>query len=129
MANLSDVIGEVTFSRRFGFMDAQKDDGTLLRIRNALQSGSWIGQVPWLYWMHDRMMPIIGNLLAINVRHGRLRNFAVQEIQNRKDRGSDHQDILSKLFDVQREKPKEFSEADVTSIAASNVMAGYDVAD
>jgi cytochrome P450 len=71
-------------------------------------------------------MAIVGNLLAINVRHGRLCNFAVQEMQNRNERGSDHQDILSKLFDIQREKPKEFSETDVTSMAASNMMADSD---
>lgn len=39
------------------------------------------------------------------------------------DSGSDHQDIVSKLFDVQREKSKDFSEDDVTSMAASNIMA------
>lgn len=123
---LTDVIGEVTFSRRFGFMDAQDDDGTFQQIRNVLQSGSWVGQMPWLYWLNERITPLLGNFLAINVRHGRLRDFAVREIENRKVRGSDHQDILSKLFDVHREKPKEFSEADVTSMAASNIMAGSD---
>ena len=124
--DLPDVIGEVTFSKRFGFMDAQEDDGTFQQIRNVLQSASWVGQMPWLFWLNDRMMPLLGNFLALNVRHGRLRDFAVREIEKRKNRGSDHEDILSKLFDVQREKPNEFSEADVTSMAASNIMAGSD---
>jgi hypothetical protein len=124
--DLLDVIGEVTFSRRLGFIDAQKNDGTLWRIKNASQSGSWIGQVPWLYWFHHRIIPIVGNLLAINVRHGCLRTFAVLEIQSRKDRGSDHEDITSKLFDIQRGKSKDFREADITSMAASNIMAGSD---
>ena len=83
-------------------MNAPKDNRTLQRIRDALNSGLWNGQVLWLYWLHNRVMHVIGNLLAINVRHGQLRNFAVQEIQNRKNRGSDHHDIPSKLFDVQR---------------------------
>ena len=60
------------------------------------------------------------------MRHGCLRTFAGLEIQSRKDRGSDHEDIISKLFDVQRGKSKDFSEADVTSMAASNIMAGSD---
>ena len=107
-------------------MDAQNDDGTLQRIRNALQSGSWITLVPWLYWIHDRITPITGNLLAINIRHGRIRDFAVREIQNRNNRGSDHQDILSKPFDVYTEKPKELCEADIASMVASNIMAGSD---
>ena len=121
-----DVIGEVTFSKRFGFMDAQKDDGTFQQIRDALRSGSWIGQVPLLFWIHDYLMPIVGNYLGINVRHGRMRDFTVQEIQNRKSRGSDRPDILGKLFEVQKEKPSEMSDTNVISMAASNIFAGSD---
>jgi cytochrome P450 len=56
-----DVIGEVTFSKAFGFMAAGKDDGSFEAIDEALVSASWIGQVPWLFWAHDKVMPIIGN--------------------------------------------------------------------
>ena len=124
--DLSDVIGEVTFSKRFGFMDVGVDDGTFQQIKTVLRSASWVGQMPWLFWLNDYIMPYLGNFLALNARHGRIRDFAVREIANRKDRGSDHQDILSKLFEVQKGKPKEFNEADITSMAASNIMAGSD---
>jgi cytochrome P450 len=124
--DLSDVIGEVTFSKRFGFMDVGVDDGTFQQIKTVLRSASWVGQMPWLFWLNDYMMPYLGNFLALNARHGRIRDFAVREIANRKDRGSDHQDILSKLFEVQKGKPKEFNKADITSMAASNIMAGSD---
>lgn len=43
---------------------------------------------------------------AINARHGGLRTFAAQEIERRRKRGSDHQDILAKLFEVQKERPE-----------------------
>ena len=119
------MIGELTFSKRFGFMDMGQDDGTFEHIKNALRSGAWVGQVPWLYWLHDFLMPIIGNHLGINIRHGRMRDFAVREIQNRKERGSDHQDILARLFEVQKEKP-ELDDLAVTSMATSNIFAGSD---
>lgn len=121
-----DVIGEITFSKRFGFMDAGRDDGSFDQITNALRSASWIGQVPWLYWLHDYLAPYIGNKLAISARHGGLRNFAVREIEARKDRGSDHQDILAKLFAIHNEKPTEFDDNAVTSMATSNIFAGSD---
>ena len=38
---LIDVIGEVTFSKRFGFMDAGKDDGSFASIEAALRSAAW----------------------------------------------------------------------------------------
>lgn len=107
-------------------MDAGVDDGTFQHIKNVLQSASWVGQMPWLFWLNDYMTPFLGNFLAVNTRHGRLRDFAVREIANRKERGSDHQDILSKLFEVHQGKPTEFNEAAITSMAASNIMAGSD---
>lgn len=121
-----DVIGEVTFSKRFGFMDAGADDGTFAQIQGAIRSASWLGQVPWLYWLHDYLSPVIGNYLAITARHGSIRNFAVREIGARKDRGTDHKDLLGKLFDIRDQKPKEFDMTGVASMATSNVFAGSD---
>ncbi|MCJ1363635.1 hypothetical protein MMC16_002742 [Acarospora aff. strigata] len=121
-----DVIGEVTFSKRFGFMDAGVDDGSFSQIEGALRSGAWIGQVPWLYWINDFLSPFIGNQLGINARHGSLRTFAAREVNNRKDRGSDHQDILDKLLQVQKEKAREMDDMAVLSMATSNIFAGSD---
>jgi cytochrome P450 len=83
------------------------------------------GQIPWLFWLHDSLQPVIGNHLKVNARHGGVRNFAAREVAARKDRGSDHTDILSKLFAVQKDKP-EFEDSSVLSMATSNVAAGSD---
>lgn len=107
-------------------MDAGKDDGSFAQIEGALRSAAWIGQAPWLYWLHDYAMPYIGNHLGITARHGGLRNFAAKEIAARKDRGSERKDILSKLFKVHKEKPTEFDDNAVISMATSNIFAGSD---
>ncbi|KAI8301864.1 Cytochrome P450 monooxygenase gsfF [Colletotrichum sp. SAR11_240] len=121
-----DVIGEVTFSKRFGFMDVGSDDGSFKQIENALQSAAWIGQVPWLYWLHDYFSPVIGTWLGIASRHGSLRKFAAREVAARQDRGSDHQDILGKLLAVHHDKPDQFDNSDLVSMATSNIFAGSD---
>ncbi|KAF2473714.1 cytochrome P450 [Lindgomyces ingoldianus] len=121
-----DVIGEVTFSKLFGFMDAGRDDGSFGQIDAALRSAAWIGQVPWLYWAHDTLSPFIGNWLGIGARHGSLRAFAANEINRRKLRGSDHHDILEMLMNVNREKPDELDDTAVLSMATSNIFAGSD---
>jgi cytochrome P450 len=121
-----DVIGEVTFSKPFGFLAAGKDDGSFQAIDEALVSASWIGQVPWLYWWHDRLMPVIGNWLGVNNRNGSLRQFASNECQARKGRKSDRKDILSSLLDVKDAKPQEFDDNSVLSMASSNIFAGSD---
>ena len=121
-----DVIGEVTFSNRFGFMDAGSDNGFFAQIEKAFRSGAFLGQIPALFWIHDYLSPVIGNHFAISLRHGRLRDFALQEVENRKKAGSDHQDILAKLLEVQKERPDEMNDVNVLSMATSNVSAGSD---
>jgi cytochrome P450 len=121
-----DVIGEVTFSKSFGFLAAGKDDGSFAAIDEALVSAAWIGQVPWLYWLHDRFMPAIGNWLGVNNRNGSLRQFAAKECEARKGRKSERKDILSSLFTVKEAKPEEFDDNSVLSMASSNIFAGSD---
>jgi hypothetical protein len=43
---LLDVIGELSFSKRFGFMDVGSDDGSFQQIEGALKSAAWLGQIP-----------------------------------------------------------------------------------
>jgi hypothetical protein len=37
-----DIIGEVTFSNSFGFMEAGTDDGSFNQIETALKSAAWM---------------------------------------------------------------------------------------
>jgi len=121
-----DVIGEITFSRRFGFMDAHEDDGIFSRIQRSVQSGVWLGQVPWFHRIHNFLMPVIGNHLEINNRDGTIRDYTIREVQNRFERGSDRPDILGRLFEIHKEKPSEMDITNITSVASSNIGAGSD---
>lgn len=80
-SSLFDVIGEVTVSKRFGFMDAGSDNGFFAQIESMLRSGAWLGQTPALSWIHDYLSPVIGNHLAVTARHGRLREFAHRKLR------------------------------------------------
>ena len=121
-----DIVGEVTFSKRLGFMDAGSDNGLFAQIESMLRSAAWVGQIPALFWIHDYLSPIIGNHLGVTARNGRLRDFASQEVENRKTVGSDHKDILGKLMEVQKEQPDAMNDANVLSMATTNVSAGSD---
>ncbi|KAF2157283.1 cytochrome P450 [Myriangium duriaei CBS 260.36] len=121
-----DVIGEVTFSRSFNFLETAKDDGSFDAIKAALLSASWVGQIPLIFWLNDRLTPFLGNHLSVNNRHGSLRTLAAKEVNARLDRGSDRTDILSKLLPVHRSKPDEFDTAALTSMATTNIFAGSD---
>lgn len=121
-----DVIGEVTFSQRFGLMEIGEEPESLKIIKRAARSTSWVGQVPWVYRIHQILSPIIGNQLALNARNGYIRDFTMQQAQSRLARGSDHRDMLSKLIEVSVKKPAEMDHMVVISMAASNVFAGSD---
>lgn len=126
-----DVIGEITFSKSFGFLENGTDGGAFSQIENALRSASWVGQVPWVYWLHDYMTPLIGSRLGIAARHGTIRQIAAREIMARREEkhveeAKEEQDILSKLFDMQKKKGNQLSDDDVLSMATSNVFAGSD---
>ncbi|KAK7702725.1 hypothetical protein SLS57_011224 [Botryosphaeria dothidea] len=124
-----DVIGEVSFAKRFGYVDAGSDFGLFTKIANTVKSGVWVGEIPWIYYIHQRLMPLIGNWLAINARNGSLHEFTLKQISARKDRmgtADDHAgDILSKLLAATREKPQ-LSESDIGFTLTSNIIAGSD---
>ncbi|KAJ5100513.1 hypothetical protein N7456_006565 [Penicillium angulare] len=121
-----DVIGELTFSKRFGFIEEASDKGTFAQIEGALGSASWVGQVPWLYWIHDWLSPLIGNRLKVTNRHGMLREIAGKEVSERSSVQSAHPDMLDKFMDVHRKQPEKFDSMAVLSMAASNIFAGSD---
>jgi len=83
--------------------------------------------MPWIYWLNDYLTPVFGNRLGIAARHGSIRKFAAQQVDSRKekDHGQYH-DLLSRLFEVNKEKPNEMNENAVLSMATSNVFAGSD---
>ena len=115
-----------SFSKRFGFMDIGSDQGFFVQLENMFRSGAWLGQIPVLYWIHDFLAPVIGNHLGVTARNGRIRDFASREIKDRELLGSDHQDILAKLLEVQKQHPDEMNDADVLSMATTNITAGSD---
>ncbi|KAG8627750.1 hypothetical protein KVT40_003623 [Elsinoe batatas] len=121
-----DIIGELSFSRSFQFLESAKDDGSFQAIESALISAAWVGQMPWIFWLNDYLSPYLGNRLALNNRHGSIRTLAAGEVNARKDRGSGRKDILSKLIPVHKEKPLEFDAAALTSMATTNIFAGSD---
>jgi cytochrome P450 len=120
-------VGGLTFSKRFGFLEAGADDGSFRKIEGALRSAAWVGQMPWIYWLNDHLTPIFGNHLGIAARHGSIRNFAAKQVRSRKEKDhGQYQDLLSRLFEVRKEKPDEMNDNAVLSMATSNVFAGSD---
>jgi cytochrome P450 len=120
-------VGGLTFSKRFGFLEAGADNGSFRNIEGALRSAAWVGQMPWIYWLNDYLTPILGNRLGIAARHGSIRKFAAKQVDSRREKDrQQYQDLLSRLFEVNKEKPNEMNDNAVLSMATSNIFAGSD---
>ena len=107
-------------------MDSGKESETLRQIKGVLMSQSWVGQIPYVYKVHQKLSPIIGNWLGVTARNGSLRDYTVQQVQSRILRGSDHRDMLGRFIEISKAKPNDFDETSVISMAASNIAAGSD---
>jgi cytochrome P450 len=107
-------------------MDTEHDDGSLKSVESTLASASWLGHVPWVFWTHDYLKPYIGNWLGVTNRTGSLMQRALKEVEERKVRGTDRNDILEKFFRLQQEKPDQVTDVAVISMAAANITAGSD---
>ena len=121
----ADIIGSVSFSRTFGYVEAGDGKDTFSRLQRSMASLAWLMHAGWLFHLHQRLRPVIGNWLAANDRNGYFNEFAAREVQGRKDRGGDSKDIVSQLLDVGKVKPQ-LSDTNISFMMTSNVFAGAD---
>ncbi|TGJ79516.1 hypothetical protein E0Z10_g9253 [Xylaria hypoxylon] len=105
-----DVIGAVSFSKPYGFVSSGSDSlgsdkNFFARLARSLHSAAWLMHAGWLFRLHQKLVvPLIGNLLAVNERNGFFFHFAQREVQTRKDQGGNDKDIVGQLFKVQETK-------------------------
>jgi len=118
-------MGAISFSRPFGFIRSGDDGGLFDKITASIASFAWLLHVPWFFRLHQRLVPVIGNWLAANERHGSVYEFASQEVSRRADRGGDGGDMVSQMFAVQGAHP-EFSDDHIAFSITDNVNAGSD---
>ena len=120
-----DVIGEITFSKRFGFLDAGGDvDGILASFKRADRAAAW-GQLPWVdHYIFKplarwRFKPPTSSVVAFT--RDRIREIT-QSPED--DKSPDRRDMLSRFLDAQRAQPQFLDNLRVLSYATSNVNAG-----
>lgn len=120
-----DVIGAISFSKPFGYVATGDDEGIFRRLQRAFESMGWVKHAPTFFQLHQKLMPYIGNWLAINDRNTYFFELASREIKARTNRDGDFKDIVNQLFSVQKAKP-ELNNTNIAFMMTSNVFAGSD---
>ncbi len=122
-----DVLGEVAFSRSFGFLEQGHDvEDAIVTIDNSQRYNGIVGQIPELDYVLRRN-PLWRLVPALDSKNALITRMALEELGRRKPfdkesegrwRGGDgRQDLLASLIKGHLKDPEKFREGDVFAVA------------
>jgi cytochrome P450 len=123
-----DVIGEITFANRFGFLDMGEDkEGVFGAIDERGIYSTFVGIFPWIH-------PILYPLLPKTGGHGYVFNYTLRQIEERQKSLKDPRnagregppDIMTKILLAHEADPNKMTEIDLITMCQSNIGAGSD---
>ncbi|OJJ41504.1 hypothetical protein ASPWEDRAFT_102595 [Aspergillus wentii DTO 134E9] len=118
-----DVIGNITFGERFGFLDRGEDiQGTIAALRKVVRYGTLIGIYPRL---HPWLFGILSRF-SWSGAGGRL--YIMQFVQRMiaKHGQSEKQHFLGKMVKAKEENPDKVTDYHLFIMCQSNIVAGSD---
>lgn len=122
-----DVLGEMAFSRSFGFLEQGRDvDGAIKTIDQMQKYNGVTGQIPELD-MLGRRNPLLAYIPGMGPKNSLITRMALEEMGRRRPfdkesegkwRGGDgRQDLLASLIKGHLKDPSRFAEGDVFAVA------------
>ncbi|KAK4460566.1 Pisatin demethylase [Cladorrhinum samala] len=131
-----DVLGEVAFSRSFGFLAEGRDvDSAIKTIDNSQTYNGIVGQVPELDFLLRRN-PLWRFIPWLSTKNALITRMALEEMKRRmpfdKDSagllrtGDGRQDLMASLIQGHLKDPQRFGEGDVFAVAHGAIFAGSD---
>ncbi|KUI65370.1 Pisatin demethylase [Cytospora mali] len=131
-----DVLGEVAFSRSFGFLEQGRDvDGAIHIIDESQRYNGIVGQVPFMDHFLRRN-PLWKLIPMLDSRNALITRMAYEELARRRPfdkesegmwKGGDgRRDLLASLIKGHLKDPQRFSEGDVFAVAHGAIFAGSD---
>ncbi|RMD41176.1 hypothetical protein DV735_g3941, partial [Chaetothyriales sp. CBS 134920] len=122
-----DVIGEIVFSTRLGFLESKTDvDGIMADIRFKVSYGGTVGQIPTL----DKFITKSPLFLALAPTHPVVK-FTVDRMEERISAKADgvgdtKRDFLTRCFEAQSKYPDLVTDRIIRMYNIDNVLAGSD---
>ncbi|WYZ42238.1 hypothetical protein EsH8_V_001133 [Colletotrichum jinshuiense] len=124
-----DVIGKITFSKRFGCLDAGDDGrGVMKALEETLTFSTLVGVYPWLSSYLFTMLKYIGSGKEPK-GNAFLAKFATEQVvasRTEEKPKEGPQDFISKLVQAQRERPESIDDASIVTTGNTNIAAGSD---
>ena len=119
-----DVLGEVTFSKAFGFVDQAKDIGGA--IANTRFLGIYIAVIGHYYWLHGYLLanPLINYFNLAPSNH--IFDTALAAVDARKKNKDVRKDMMEQWIQTHRAHPDRMEEKEIMAGAVVNCGAGAD---
>jgi len=119
-----DVVGEITFSGRFGFVAEGRDIGWA--IANSRKLSLYISLIGHAYWLHGLLLgnPIIGWLNLQPSNH--VFDICLAAVDARKENDKVRRDMMEQWLEMRRTYPDRMEEKEILAAAVSNIAAGAD---
>ncbi|TGO13465.1 hypothetical protein BTUL_0069g00320 [Botrytis tulipae] len=125
-----DVIGEITFGQRFGFLDMGEDkDG----VFEAIDNGGWYSTFVGIWsWLHAWIFPLLpktgGIAFVVQFAADRIaekeKMLQEQSFSDRKEEGTP--DIMTRILTASAKDPGKITRGDLNVTCQSNIAAGSD---
>lgn len=123
------VLGEVAFSKKFGFLEAGVDVDRAIKTIDASQwYNGIIGQIPWLDHLLRRN-PLWQFVPFLATKNALVTRTALGQLEKRTAPGGEkveYKDLLNSLIDAQKQHPEALGPGDVFAIAHGAIFAGSD---
>lgn len=123
-----DVLGEIAFSRKFGFLEAGYDlEGAIKFIDDVQWYDGIVGQIPEWDWMFRRN-PLTKYIPGLDPSKFLITRYALEELGKRKTVGNEtgRKDLMASLMAAHEKAPESFGEGDVFAVAHGAIFAGSD---
>ncbi|KAF7898938.1 uncharacterized protein EAF01_008151 [Botrytis porri] len=124
-----DVIGEITFGQRFGFLDKGEDkDGVFKAIDNGGWYSTFVGIWSWLHAWIFPLLPKTGGMAYIVKfaadRIAEKTKVLKEQSGDRKEEGT--ADFVTRILMASEKDPGKITKGDLATTCQSNIAAGSD---
>ncbi|TVY54619.1 Cytochrome P450 monooxygenase [Lachnellula cervina] len=119
-----DIMGEVTFSKQFGFLDQGRDIGDAIANTRAL--GIYVAIMGHFWWAHDYLLanPLIGYLNLQPTMH--IFDTALAAVDRRSKNDKVRKDMIEQWMEMRKKHPERMEEKEILAAAVANIGAGAD---
>lgn len=119
-----DILGEVTFSKSFGFLDEGRDIGDA--IANTRMLGVYIAVMGHFWWAHDYLLanPLIEYFNLQPSMH--IFETCLAAIDTRAKNDEVRKDMIEQWMETRKKHPDRMEEKEILAAAVVNIGAGAD---